>query len=302
MKDDGHLSRRDMLRLTAGGAAVAALPLAGLAAEAPAAAKLKDRIHQSVSRWCYGKIPMDEFCQACVRMGLKAIDLQGPGDFKKLKEHGLICSMTSCNGIPKGFNRSENHEGLIKNLRGAIEATAAAGFPNVICFSGNREGMANDEGLKNCAEGLKKIAGFAEEKKIVLCMEYLNSKQHTDYMCDDSKWAFELVKAVGSPNFKILYDIYHVAMMEAEIVEEGGKKVAKHNICQLIKDNIDAIGHFHTGGFPGRNEIDETQLLDHPTIMKAIVEAGYKGWVAHEFVPRRDPLKSLEQGIQICDV
>lgn len=299
MADTRGMTRRDVLRLAAGGAA--ALPLAGLGADAPAA-KLKDRIHQSVSRWCYGKIPTDEFLAACVRLGLKAVDLQTPGDFKKLKEHGLICSMTSCNSIPKGFNRKENHEVLIKNLRTAIEATAAAGFPNVICFSGNREGMPDDVGLKNCAEGLKQIVGFAEEKKVVLCMEYLNSKQHRDYMCDNTKWAFELVKAVGSPNFKILYDIYHVAMMETEIVEEGGKKVAKHHICEDIKANIAAIGHFHTGGFPGRNEIDDTQLLDYPAIMRAIVEAGYKGWVAHEFVPKRDPLKSLEQAIAICDV
>jgi len=302
MRKQERLTRREVLQAAACGAVAASLPAASLAADAPPA-KLKGRISQSVSRWCYGRIPADEFLQACVRLGLKAVDLQGPGDFKKLKEHGLICSMTSCNSIPKGFNRKENHEGLIKNLRGAIEATAAAGFPNVICFSGNREGMADDEGLKNCTEGLKKAVGFAEEKRIVLCMEYLNSKQHRDYMCDNTKWAFELVKAVGSPNFKILYDIYHVAMMEAQVVEEGGKKVAKHGMCEQIKANIEAIGHFHTGGFPGRNELDDTQLLDYPAIMRAIVESGFKGWVAHEFVPKRpDALKSLEQAIQLCDV
>lgn len=300
--EKGHVTRREMLLATAGGVTAAALPLASQAAE-EAPAKLKGRIRQSVSRWCYGKIPADEFLKACVRLGLKAVDLQGPGDFKKLQEHGLICSMTSCNSIPKGFNRPENHEGLIKNLRGAIEATAAAGFPNVIAFSGNREGMADDVGLKNCAEGLKKIAGFAEEKKVTICMEYLNSKQHRDYMADSSKWCFDLVKAVGSPSFKILYDIYHVAMMEAQQVEEGGKKVAKHTMCEQIKANIDAIGHFHTGGYPGRNELDDTQLLDYPAIMRAIVDTGFKGWVAHEFVPKRpDALKSLEQAVQLCDV
>jgi len=301
--ENGRLTRREVLLATAGGMAAASLPLAGLAAEEPAPAKLRGRINQSVSRWCYGSVPFDEFCAFCKRIGLKAIDLQGPGDFKKLKEHGLACSMTSCNSIERGFNRKEHHEGLIKNLRGAIEATAAAGFPNVICFSGNRAGMADDEGLKNCADGLKQIVGFAEEKKVALCIEYLNSKQHRDYMCDDSKWAFDLVKAVGSPAFKVLYDIYHVAMMEAKIVEEGGKKVAKHNIIELIQKNIDAIGHFHTGGYPGRNEIDDTQLLDHPAIMRAIADAGFKGYVAHEFVPKNpDKLKSLAQAVQLCDV
>ncbi|HUT33531.1 MAG TPA: TIM barrel protein [Planctomycetota bacterium] len=299
---NGRLTRRELLLATGGGALAASLPLASLAADEPAA-KLKGRIHQSASKWCYGGIPLPELCAFGKKIGLEALDLLGPGDFKTLKEHGLACSMVSCNSIGKGFNRTENHEGLIKNLRPAIEATSAAGFPNVICFSGNCQGMPKDEGLKNCAEGLKKIVGFAEEKKVVLCIEYLNSKNHRDYMADDSKWCFDLIKAVGSPSFKILYDIYHVAMMEAQIVEEGGKKVAKHNICQLIKDNIDAIGHFHTGGFPGRNEIDDTQLLDYPAIMRAIAEAGYKGYVAHEFVPKnKNKLESLAQAVKICDV
>jgi len=299
MGDDG-MKRRDFL--AAGALAAAGLPALGSAAEGPAQ-PLKGRIVQSVSRWCYGSVPFDELCAFCKRIGIKAIDLLGPGEFPKLKEHGLVCSMTSCGSIPRGFNRTEHHEELIKALRGAIEATAAAGFPNVICFSGNRAGMPDDVGLKNCAEGLKKIVGFAEEKKVVICLEYLNSKQHKDYMGDSSKWCFELVRLVGSPNFKILYDIYHVAMMEAEVVEEGGKKVARHTIAQQIRDNIAAIGHFHTGGFPGRNEIDETQLLDYPAIMRAIVESGFKGYVAHEFVPKRpDKLASLAQAVRICDV
>ncbi len=301
------MTRREALAAAAGAAAAAALPTLGLAAEGePEKAVLKDRIHQSVSRWCYREVPADRLYSFCKSIGIKAIDLLGPGEFPKLKEHGLICSMTSCNSIPKGFNRKENHDELIANLRKAIEATSAAGFPNVICFSGNREGMADDEGLKNCAEGLKKIVGFAEEKKVTLCIEYLNSKQHRDYMADNTKWCFDLVKAVGSPAFKVLYDIYHVAMMEAQIVEEGGKKAAKHNICEQIKANIDAIGHFHTGGFPGRNDLDDTQLLDYPAIMRAIVESGFKGWVAHEFVPKaKDPegkLKALQQAVKLCDV
>ncbi len=297
----GMVTRRQAL--ATGTLAATILPRLGRAAEAEAPAKLKGRIHQSASKWCYGGVPFEELCAFGKKIGLEAIDLLGPGEFKTVKEHGLACSMTNSHGIGQGFNRKENHEKCTAAVRSAIEATAAAGFPNVICFSGNCQGMAKDEGLKNCAEGLKKIVGFAEEKKVVLCMEYLNSKGHKDYMCDDSKWAFDLVKAVGSPNFKILYDIFHVAMMEAQIVEEGGKKVAKHNICQLIKDNIEAIGHFHTGGFPGRNEIDDTQLLDHPTIMKVIAETGYKGYVAHEFVPKnKNKLESLAQAVKLCDV
>ncbi len=236
-------------------------------------------------------------------MGVKSIELVEPKDWAILKKHGLVCGLTSSHGFVKGFNDPKNYDMCTQKITEAVDATAAAGWPNVITFSGSRNGMADDVGLKNCAGGLKKVVGYAEEKKVTLCMEYLNSKQHRDYMCDDSKWAFELVKAVGSPSFKILYDIYHVAMMEAEVVEEGGKKVAKHKIIELIQGNIDAIGHFHTGGFPGRSEIDDTQLLDYPAIMRAIAETGYKGYVAHEFVPKRpDKLASLEQAVGICDV
>ncbi|NQT88374.1 sugar phosphate isomerase/epimerase [bacterium] len=297
-----NITRRDLL--VRGAAAAAALPFAGRLA---AAAPIKGNIKQSASKWCYGGVDLDRLCSEGKAFGLQGVDLLRPGkDFETVKKHGLVCTMTSCNGIGNGFNRPENHDGLIKNLIPAIDATAAAGFPNVIVFSGNNKGMAKDVGLKNCAEGLKKIVGHAEKKKVCLCMEYLNSKSHKDYMCDDSKWAFDLVKAVGSPNFKILYDIFHVAMMEAKQVEVDGKKVAQHNIIELIQKNIDCIGHFHTGGFPGRKDIDETQLLDYPPIMRAIVESGYKGYVAHEFVPKgkkpEQKLAALKKAIQICDV
>jgi hydroxypyruvate isomerase len=304
------LSRRGFL--AAGAALPFAIRIAGAAEEEEAPLKLKGRLQQSASKWCYGGVSFDDLCRAAKRFGLVGIDLLGPGEFKKVQEFGLACTMTSCNSIPKGFNRPEHHEDLIRNLRGAIEATAAAGFRNVVCFSGNRAGMPDDVGLKNCAEGLKKIVGYAEEKKIILCMEYLNSKQHTDYMCDSSAWAFELVKTVGSPHCKILYDLYHVAMMEATIVEKDdpatGKrvKVAEHDLIEKITKNVEAIGHFHTGGFPGRNDLDATQLLDWPALMRAIAEAGYKGYVAHEFVPKaKDPagkLAALKQAVLLCDV
>ena len=293
------MTRRELL------AAMAAAPFAIRMAGA-AEPKIKGRIKQSASMWCYRGVSLDQLCTEGRKWGLVGVDLLRPNSFATLKQHGMVCTMVSCNGIGKGFNRTENHEGLIKNLRPAIDATAAAGFRNVICFSGNRKGMPDDVGLKHCAEGLKKVVGQAEKKKVVLSMEYLNTTNHRDYQCSDSKWAFDLVKAVGSPNFKILYDIYHVAMMEAKIVDEGGKKVARHSIHQLIKDNIDAIGHFHTGGYPGRKDLDDTQLLDWPALMRTIAETKYDGYVAHEFVPKaKDPagkLAALKHALQLCDV
>jgi hydroxypyruvate isomerase len=298
------LTRRGFL--AAGAALPFAIRVAG-AAPAEETLELKGHIKQSASKWCYRGVPFNELCQAAKRFGMVGLDLLGPGQFKTVKEHGLVCTMTSCNSIGRGFNRPEHHEGLIKNLRGAIDATSAAGFRNVIAFSGNRKGMADDVGLKHCAEGLKKIVGQAEKRNVVICMEYLNTKNHRDYMCSDSQWAFDLVKAVGSPSFKILYDIYHVAMMEAKIVPgPDGKKVAKHNIIELIQKNIDAIGHFHTGGYPGRHDLDDTQLLDYPAIMKAIVETKFDGYVAHEFVPKAKDkagkLAALKQAVLLCDV
>jgi len=272
-------------------AAAAAIPVAAAAADAPAP-KLKGRINHSVCKWCYRGISLDQLCQACKRIGIKAIDLLRPRDFPKLKQYGLICSMTSTHGIARGLNRKENHEGCLKAIRDAIEATAAAGFPNVITFSGNRGKDIDDEqGMKNCVEALKQVVGLAEKKNVTICMEILNSKvNHKGYMCDRTTWAFELVRRVGSPNFKILYDIYHVQIMEGDII-------------RTIRANIQHIGHFHTGGNPGRHEINETQELYYPAIMRAIAQTGFKGYVAQEFIPtRKDKIASLEEAIRICDV
>ena len=272
-------------------AAAAAIPVAAAAADAPAP-KLKGRINHSVCKWCYRGISLDQLCQACKRIGIKAIDLLRPSDFPKLKQYGLICSMTSTHGIARGLNRKENHEGCLKAIRDAIEATAAAGFPNVITFSGNRGKDIDDEqGMKNCVEALKQVVGLAEKKNVTICMEILNSKvNHKGYMCDRTTWAFELVRRVGSPNFKILYDIYHVQIMEGDII-------------RTIRANIQHIGHFHTGGNPGRHEINETQELYYPAIMRAIADTGFKGYVAQEFIPtRKDKIASLEEAIRICDV
>ncbi len=194
-------------------------------------------------------------------------------------------------GHPRGWNRKEHHAGLGEYYRDLIDKTSAAGFTNLICFSGNRDGLSDEQGIINCAEGLKQIIGYAEKKKVTLVMELLNSKvNHADYQCDHTAWGVELCKAVGSDRFKLLYDIYHMQIMEGDVI-------------RTIKDNQQYIAHYHTGGVPGRNEIDETQELYYPAIIQAVVETGFKGFVAQEFVPKRaDKLASLRQGVQICDV
>jgi hydroxypyruvate isomerase len=252
--------------------------------------KVKGRIKQSVCKWCYGSIPMEEFAAYAAKIGLKAIELVGPSDWPILKKHGLVCSMSNSHGIAKGLNRKENHEECLAKIRKSIEETAEAGFPNVICFSGNREGMDDDEGMKNCEIAAKQIVGFAEKKKINLCIELLNSKRnHKDYMCDRTHWGAELVKRVGSPRFKLLYDIYHMQVQEGDIIA-------------TIQEYGEYFAHYHTGGVPGRNEIDDSQELNYPTIMKAIVKTGFDGYVAQEFIPKRDPLTSLAESVRICDV
>jgi hydroxypyruvate isomerase len=201
-----------------------------------------------------------------------------------------VGTCTPSGGIGKGLNRKENHAECLAQIRSAIEKTAEAGFPTVICMSGNRAGLSDEEGAANCVEGLKQIAGLAEEKKITVVMELLNSKRdHGDYQCDHTAWGAGVCKKVGSPRVKLLYDIYHMQIMEGDVIA-------------TIRENIQYIGHIHTGGVPGRNEIDDTQELNYPAIMRALVAAKYEGYVAHEFVPKRDPLTSLRQAVAICDV
>jgi len=198
--------------------------------------------------------------------------------------------MVSTHGLTKGLNRKENHEQCLARIRSAIDATAEYKFPNVITFPGNRAGMPDDIGVDNTVIALKQIAGYAEKKKVTICVEYLNSKvDHKDYMFDSTAWGVEVCKRVGSENVKILYDIYHAQIMEGDII-------------RTIRTCKDYIGHYHTGGNPGRNEIDETQELYYPAIMRAIADTGFKGYVAHEFVPKRDPIESLAYAVRICDV
>jgi hydroxypyruvate isomerase len=292
-----HISRRSALGRIAGvsaaltGASAVSKPVA--AAERTPETKLKSRINHSVCKWCYNDLPLDEFCRSGREMGLQSVELLEVKDFSTLKSHNLICAMVSGvpGGITSGLNRVENHDKIVAFFETTTPIVAEHGYPNIICFSGNRAGMDDEKGLENCALGLKRIAPIAEKHKVTVCMELLNSKRtHKDYMCDHTAWGVELVKRVGSERFRLLYDIYHMQIMEGDV-------------CDTIRENHQYFGHYHTGGVPGRAEIDESQELHYPTIMKAILNTGFKGFVAQEFVPKRsDALASLKQGVEICDV
>ncbi len=250
----------------------------------------KGRIKQSVSKWCYRKWSLDQLCAVSARLGLKAIDLLDPSAFPTLKKHGLVCSMINTHGLTRGLNRKEHHNQCLAKIRESIDAAAEHGFANVITHPGNRAGMPDDVGIENTVTALKQIAGYAEKKKVTICIEYLNSKvDHKDYMFDNMKWGVEVCKRVGSERVKILYDIYHAQIMEGDII-------------RTIRTYKDYIGHYHTGGNPGRNEIDQTQELYYPAIMRAVAETGFKGYVAHEFIPKGDPLAALAYAARICDV
>lgn len=257
---------------------------------------MKNNINHSVCKWCYNSIPFDEFCAEIKKMGLKAVDLVSHQDWPTLKKYGLYSSM--CNGaeinLEDGFNDKKFHDQLIKNYTEYIPLMAKEGYKNLICFSGSRRGIDDETGWNNCVEGIKKILPVAEKHNVVLVMELLNSRvDHIDYQCDKSAWGIELVKRVGSENFKLLYDIYHMQIDEGDVI-------------RTIQDNHQYFAHYHTGGVPGRHEIDETQELYYPAIMKAILNTGFKGYVAQEFIPSKkgkaEQLAALSGGVRICDV
>jgi hydroxypyruvate isomerase len=283
------ISRRQFLAGTAAGAAAMVL-----GCSEDAGATTKGRLKQSVSRWPYSKIPLPEFAKACKAMGLAAIDLLQPEDWDTVRQYGLVSSM----GYPtkrddflsNGFNNRASHAMLIGELEKAIPLAAKHGVPNVIAMFGNRKGISDAEGIAACSEGLKKIAPLAEENNVTICVELLNSKvDHKDYQGDHTAFGVEVMKNVASSRVKLLYDIYHMQIMEGDVI-------------RTIRDNIAYIGHFHTGGVPGRHELDGTQELNWNAVAKAIADTGFKGFIAHEFVPTRDPLTSLREAVATCDV
>ncbi len=255
--------------------------------------KLKGNINHSVCRWCYNDLTLDELCIAAKAIGITAIDLVGPADWPILKKHGLYSPM--CNGaeinLTDGFNDKKFHARLYKNYSEMIPLVAAAGYTNLICFSGNRQGMSDEEGWYNCVEGLRPLLRVAEKYDIILVMELLNSRvDHPDYQCDRTAWGVELAKRLDSGNFKLLYDIYHMQIDEGDVIN-------------TINRYHQYIAHYHTGGVPGRNEIDDTQELFYPAIMKAIAATGFRGYVAQEFIPENpDKLASLKRAVEICDI
>jgi hydroxypyruvate isomerase len=308
------ISRRTALRSFAGVAAVAAFGRSEAAEKkrkkAPATSASNRTvsssngiIHQSVCKWCFKDIQLETFAPAAKEMGLLSVELLPPEDFPTLKKYGLLCAMVSnptgktpqgvtVGGIPKAFNRLEHHDTLVELYTKRIDEVADAGFQNVICFSGNRDGLDDEQGLENCAIGVKRIIGEAEKRGVNVMMELLNSKvNHKDYMCDHTPWGVELVKRVGSERFKLLYDIYHMQIMEGDVI-------------RTITDNAAYLGHFHTAGNPGRNEFEpsDQQELNYPAIMRAIKATGFKGFVGQEFLPKRDALTSLREAVKLCAV
>jgi hydroxypyruvate isomerase len=252
----------------------------------------KGRIHQSVSRWCYEKIPLDQLAEYAAQIGLQGVDLLQPEEYEIPRRYGIICTMGYAGGgeIGKALNRLENHPAIEEGFRTNIPRAAKAGVPNVITFSGNRGGMSDEEGARNTIVGLNRVKKIAEDHGVTICMELLNSKRdHHDYMCDRTAWGVRVVSEVNSPNVKLLYDIYHMQIMEGDLIS-------------TIRQNIQWIGHFHTGGVPGRHELDNTQEVQWDGVMRAIADTGFKGYVAHEFVPTADPLVSLRKAADLCDV
>jgi hydroxypyruvate isomerase len=297
-----RVSRRSAIRtLTQTAAAVSVTASLSTRLSAAESAAGKGRINHSVCKWCYGKISLEDLCVAGKEMGLKSIELLETKDFPTLKKHGLVCAMVSGvpGGIGEGFNRLQNHDRIVEFYEKTAPVVAEYGFKNIICFSGNRRGMSDEQGLENCAIGLKRVVPICEKHNVVAVMELLNSKiDHADYMCDRTGWGVALCKKVGSEHFKLLYDIYHMQIMEGDVI-----RTIRGDQNKKIEAAAPYIAHYHTGGVPGRNEIDETQELHYPAIMRAIAESGFTGFVAQEFIPKRpDALASLRQGIGICDV
>jgi hydroxypyruvate isomerase len=288
----GRMTRRTALGAAAAAAAGALAVKPASAGEQTGKAVVKGRLKQSVSRWCYGKIPMPEFCKAVADMGLTAIDLLEEKDWSIVRDHGLICSMGYAGGgtIPDGLNVRANHDAIVKNFEEKIPIAAKLQVPNVITFFGNRRGMPDAEAIDNCIVGLNRVKKIGEDNNVTICVELLNSKvDHKDYQGDHTSFGVQVVKAVNSPRVKLLYDAYHMQIMEGDLI-------------RTMRDNKEWIAHVHTGGVPGRHELDDTQEVTWKAIAAALVDLGFQGYMAHEFVPTRDPLTSLREAVMLCDV
>jgi len=295
-----QITRRNLMQIVGLGTAALALPscTSGQKTAKPAAAK--GRINHSVAYWCFANHwSLEKTCQIAKSLGLKSVELVGPADFPTLKKYGLACAIAP-NGTPdppfvKGFNNPKYHDMIVAKTKETIDACAEYKFPNVIAFTGFCEDIPDDVGAKNCVAGLKKIIGHAEKKNVNLCLEILNSrvdvemKGHPGYQGDHTDYCIDIIKEVASPRMKILFDIYHVQIMDGDVISR-------------IRQYKDYIGHYHTAGNPGRNELDDNQEINYRAIMEEIVKTGYKGYVGHEFIPTRDPLKSLTQAVALCDV
>jgi hydroxypyruvate isomerase len=281
------LTRRELLK-----SSVASIAAAQVRPVLASSTQRKGRIHQSVCQWCYSKTPLDQLAEYAARIGLRGIDLLKPDEYEIPRRYGLICTMGYAGGgeIGNALNRTENHAAIEQAFRTNIPLAAKAGVPNVITFSGNRAGMSDEEGARNTVAGLNRVKKIAEDNGVTICLELLNSKRdHHDYMCDHTAWGVRVVQEVNSPNVKLLYDIYHMQIMEGDLID-------------TIRKNTQWIGHFHTGGVPGRHELDGTQEIQWDGVMRAIAETTFRGYVAHEFIPTADPFTSLRNAVDLCDV
>jgi len=284
-----NFTRRALLQSSAIGLAVSRIPLdAAVSSEITR----KGRIRQSVCQWCYRQMSIDQLAQSAASIGLQGVDLLQPDDYEIPRRFGLVCTMGYAGGgeINKALNRTENHPAIEQAFRANIPRAAKAGVPNVITFSGNRAGLSDEEGARNTIAGLNRVKKIAEDHGVTICLELLNSKRdHHDYMCDHTAWGVRVAQEVNSPNVKLLYDIYHMQIMEGDLIE-------------TIRGNSQWIGHFHTGGVPGRHELNGTQEIQWDALMRAIADSGFRGYVAHEFIPTADPLASLKSAVDLCDV
>lgn len=275
-----------------GAAGALALPALAQTSAGSTPTPRKGNIKQSVARWCYQKMSLDELCQNAAQMGLKGIDLLNPDEWEVPRKYGLVCAMgyAGVTDLYNGLNKVENHDKIVQALITNIPKAAKAGVPNVICFSGARRGMPDDQGAENCIIGLNKVKKVAEDHGVNVVMELLNSKiNHPDYMCDHVAWGVNVMRGVDSPRVKLLYDIYHMQIMEGDLI-------------RTIQTNINYIAHFHTGGVPHRHELNGDQEVRWDGVMRGILATGFQGYVAHEFIPTGDPMTSLRQAVELCDV